>query len=217
MASAPSVTVRGTRKRYKVRTTTGQDIELQTLAEQKFYVGARDKYMTENKFTVASDLRALDRLLLLETQFYRWQWQLAAGVDYDLAHLEAADEAALRRSIKETAIQISQIQTDLGLTKAQRDKDDEDSVGAYLVKLRQRAKEFGVHRERQLGRALELLNETFALAGAYKRSNAKERTKLGFESAEDIVDWLIEVAQPRYEEVDAHFRENTQKFWAREL
>jgi hypothetical protein len=214
--ASPTVTVRQKRKRYKVTTTTGHEIELQSLAEQKFYVAARNKYLSDNKFTVASDMRALDRLLLMEVQMYRWQWQLAAGVDYDLEHLEASDEAALQKAIKETGIQVSQVQNDLGLTKAQRDKDDEDSVGAYLIKLRQRAKEFGVHREKQLGRALELMNECFGLAGAYKRSNAKERGKLGFESAEDIVDWLLEVAQPRFEEIDQHFRENNQKFWTRD-
>ena len=212
--ATPTVTVRSTRKRYKVRTTTGHEIELQSQGEQKYYVAARDKYLSENIFTVASDLRALDRLLLMEVQLYRWQWQLAAGVDYDLEHLEAGDEAALQKAIKETSLQVSQVQNDLGLTKAQREKDNEDSVGAYLVKLRTRAKEFGVHREKQLGRALELMNETFGIAGAYKRSNEKERQKLGFETAEDIVDWLLEVAQPRYEEIDQHFRQNTQKFWA---
>lgn len=211
--ASPSTTIRGTRKRFKVKTTTGHEIELQTPAEQKYYIGARDKYLTENKFTAASDLRALDRLLLLETQMHRYQWQLAAGVDYDLVDLDAGDEMALQKSIKETGAQISQVQNDLGLTKAQRDKDDEDSVGAYLVKLRQRAKEFGVHREKQLGRSLELMNEAIGIAGAYKRSNEKERRKLGFETAEDVVDWLVEVAQPRYEEIDEHFRQNVQRFW----
>lgn len=216
MAGSPTVTVRtGPRTRFAVKTCAGHEIELQSKKEQSFYVKARNKYLTDNKFTIDSDLRHLDRLLLMEVQMYRWQWQLAAGVDYDMESLEPTDEAALQRSIKETSIQISSLQNDLGLTKAQREKDNEESVGAYLVKLRQRAKQFGVFREKQLGRSLELMNELFALAGSYKRANEGERRKLGFETAEDVVDWIVEVAQPRYQEIDDYFRENEQRHWIR--
>lgn len=200
------------RKRYKVKTTTGQEIELQSPAEQSLYIEARNKYLSENRFTIASDLRALDRLLLMEVQMYRWQWQLASGVDYWLTELDASDETVLRRSIKETTAQISQVQNDLGLTLSQRNADV-DSVGAYIVTLKQRAKEFGVHRERQLGRALELMNEVISTVGAYQRSNSKERDKLGWNSAEDVLDWILEVVAPQYQAVDDHFRTHVQKYW----
>lgn len=215
MPSDPTVTV-SSRQRVKVTTVTGHELTLIDRREKKFYETARDRYQSEFTFTMANDLRALDRLLLLETQMFRWQWQLAAGIDYDGVDLDPTEEATLRRAIKETAPQISEIQKDLGLTKSQRENDDE-TVAAYLQKLRVRAKEHGVRREKQLGRALELLNELFAIAGAYKRSNQNERRKLGFENADDIVDWVLEVAQPRYDEIDQHFRESQQRFWIRDM
>lgn len=213
----PTVTVttsQSGRGRVKVKTVTGHELELVDKRERSVFETARDKYLTEFAFSMANDKRALDRLLLLETQMFRWQWQLAAGCDYDGVDLDPTEEAALRRAIKDTAPQISEIQKDLGLTKAQRESDDE-TPAAYLAKLRIRAKEHGVRREKQLGRALELSHELFAIAGAYKRSNLNERRKLGFESAEDVVDWVLEVMQPRFDEVDAYFRATSQKFWVR--
>lgn len=203
-------------KRKLVKTIAGQEIELQNEREAKMYIEARDKYLKENQFTVASDLRALDRLILFEVQAYRYQWQLNAGIDYDGHILEPADETSLLRALKETQAQISQIQNDLGLTKAQREKDQHDSVGAYIIKLRQRAKEFGIHREKQLGRALELINQLFSITGSYSRADEAERKKLGFENADQIVDWINEVMRPMYDEVDQYFRDNQQKYWIRD-
>lgn len=205
------------RTAHRVTSIGGQVLDLQTADEKKYYESARDKYLSENKFTHASDLRGLDRLLLLEVQVQRWQWQLAAGVDYDLNFLDAREEAALQKSLKETSAMISNIQMDLGLTKLQRDKEQADSVGAYLVQLKQRAKEMGVMREKQLGKALELTKELFNLVGAYQRSNEAERRKLGFESPEDILDWVTEVMKPSFDEVDEHFRKNQQRFWIRNV
>lgn len=213
--SQTSITTR--RARHKVATVTGQEIELLHLREKKFYETARDKYLSEFSFTIASDLRALDRLLLLETQMHRAQWYLAAGMDYDLCELDAKEEVALNRQVKEISAQIGEIQKDLGLTKAQRDKDSHESVGAYLKDLKIRAKEHGVKREKELGRALELCHELFGLAGAYQRANEHERKKLGFDSPDDLISWITDYMQPEFKAVDDHFREHQQKFWVRKL
>ena len=221
MTTTPTVNVNTSlgpnRTQHSVKSITGHDIELQTDKEKKYYEEARDKYLAENKFTAASDLRGLERLLLLEVQAYRCQWQIAAGVDYDLNFLTPQQETLLHKTMKELAPMISTLQNDLGLTKAQRDKDSHESVGAYINELKVRAKAFGVFREKQLGKALELTKELFSVAGAYKRSNDAERKKLGFESAEDVVDWVIEVMKPQFDEVDEYFREHDQKNWIRRV
>lgn len=205
------------RQTYKVRSATGQEIELQHLREKRFFETARDKYVAENVFTAASDLRGLDRLLLFETQVLRWQWQLAAGIDYDLVELDVKEQAEIRRSIKETEALISQLQNDLSLTKAQRDKAlTGDDVGQYLKNLQIRAKQFGVRRDAQIGKAIELLMETFSIAGSYQRSTEHERRKLGFETADDVLDWVMTVAKPQFDEIDAAFRKN-QTMWVRTL
>lgn len=205
------------RARHRVKSVTGMEIDLLHQREKKFYEQARDKYLNDFKFTAESDYRALDRLLLLETQMYRAQWMLAAGHDYDGVDLEPAETKALRAAEKDINAQITQIQKDLGLTKAQRDADAQaDSVGAYIMKLKQAAREHGIRRDRQVAKAIELTMELFAMAGAYSRSNENERKKLGIESAEDIVTWILEYMQPEFDEVDKAYRKN-QKMWVREL
>lgn len=206
------------RKTVRVKTIAGHDIELLHQREKRFYEEARDKYLSENKFTASSDLRALDRLLLFETQVYRWQWQLACGADYDMVELENSDMADLRRSIKDTESLISTLQNDLTLTKNQRDKSNNaESVGAYIENLRRRALEHGYHRDKQVGKAIELINELIAITGSFKRANEEERRKLGFEKADDIVDWVLEVLQPQYDAVDQWYRSNNQRYWVKDL
>jgi len=203
--------------RHKVKNLTGQEIQLLNAIEKAYYVEARDKYLAEFTFTIASDLRSLDRLLLLEVQMYRAQWFLSAGCDYQYVDLDPAEEVALRRTVKEAAAQIQEIQKDLGLVKSARDKESADSVGAYITQLKIAAKAHGVKREKELGKALELTHELFALCGAYQRSNEHERRKLGFESADDIIEWVMTYMREEFLAVDEHFRKNEQRFWVRNL
>lgn len=200
-----------------VKSIGGMEIQLQTQKEADFYTEAQARYQQDFTFTAASDNRALDRLILFETQVFRWSWQLAAGMDYDLVGLEPAEESTLRRSIKETEPLIAQIQIELGLTKTQRDKvKTADSVGDYIANLKIRAKEHGVRRDAQVGRAIELIMELFSIVDSYRRSDAHEKQKLGFEKDEDILDWIQEVMRPRFDEVDLAYRKN-QKMWVRTL
>jgi len=205
------------RARHEVQTLNGETIQVLHVNEKRFYEKARDRYLSEYQFTMANDLRTLDRLLLLEVQMHRYQWYLAAGMDYDAVDLDSKEEAELRKSVKELTAQINETQASLGLTKAQRDKQTVDSVGGYLTQLRQAAKAHGVMREKQLGKALELTKELFALVGAYRRSNETERRKLGFDGPEDILDWVWDYMKPEFDAVDEHFRKHEARFYRRQL
>lgn len=197
---------------YKVKTLSGQELELQDPSERKFYNDAQKKYVTENRFDVASDMRSLDRLIFLETLMHRWTCWLGSGRDYD-GFLTPQQEEQVRKNIKETSPILSTLQNDLGLTKSQREKDQFESVGAYIQKLQIAAKAHGIRREKQLTRALDLMNEVLSMAGTYLRSTETERQKLGFESGDDILTWIDQHARAEYDEVDQYFRANDQKFW----
>jgi hypothetical protein len=215
--ATPSVVITERPVRRQVKTVAGSEIDLLHEREVAFYESARDRYLTDFKFGLASDLRSLDRLLLLETQMYRCQWQLSAVTDYQGVDLDAGEEQLLRRAIKELGTQISEGQRDLGLTKVQRDKAQEDSVGAYLINLKIRAKEHGIKREREVSRAIELSKELFSLVGAYRRANEEERRKLGVESAEEILTWIWEYMRPEFDHIDELYRSGQQKFWIRSV
>lgn len=201
----------------RVHDLSGQELDLLTKAEQRFYEKAQAKYVGENTFTQASDERSLDRLVLFETLMFRWQSQIASGLDYDQNPLNNAEQEQIRKNMKEYAVAISAMHNELGLSKAQRDKDQHESVGAYIMNLQARAKEFGVHREKQVDLSLTLIHELFAHVGAFQRSDEYERGRLGFKTEADIVKWIVDVMEPRFKQFDDDFINNQQKYWRSSL
>jgi hypothetical protein len=197
----------------RVATPSGQYIEVLGDAERDFYEGQRKAYMAQNLFTNTSDLMDLDRLIFLELLIYRATSWIGAGRDYDGLPLSDSGETAQRRSLKETSALISVIKNDLGLTKSQRDKDAYSSVGTYITQLKQRAKEFGVHRERQVATGITLCKQLFAILGAYDRSDEVERRKIGFENADEILEWIRTVMVIEFDAIDTAFINGTQRYW----
>ncbi len=214
--TAPTVTSQGPRL-WKVKTLSGQEIEVQGTSERDFYRGQQTKYQAENSFTATTDLQDLDRLIFMELMTYRNTCWLASGKNYYSEMLGPSEEADCRRAIKENAPLISNVKNDLGLTKAQRDKEQFESVGKYLVDLKARAREHGINRENQLQKAIVLMNQLFSVVGAFDRADETERGKLGLETSDDVLDWIRDVMRPEFDSVDAYFRANQQKFWVRKL
>jgi len=200
-----------------VTNLAGTVITLLTQAEADFYLQAQQKYLAENTFTVASDLRAIDRLVLFETMVSRAQSFLASGYRYDGHTIGPSEETDLRRMLKETSALIQQIQEGLGLTKEARERDQADSVAGYIKTLQLAARAHGVKRERELGKALEILHEIFGMCGAYLRANTVERAKLGYDEPEDLLRIILEVHKPEFDLVDKHFRDHEQRFFVRDL
>lgn len=198
-----------------VKTVTHQEIQVLNQTEADFYNHRRDQYVRENAFTETSDLADLDRLLFFELMSYRWVTWLSSGVDYDGDTVEARDEDQLRKNLKDMNSSISEVKRDLGLTRNVREKEKIESVGAYLIDLKKRAKQFGIHRNRQVDEAMTLFMELKAIVGTYDRSNALERQKVGIESCDDIVDWVRANAIPRFDALDKHFRDSPdgQRYW----
>lgn len=201
----------------KVSTPSGQTIEVLGDAEKLFYEGQAKKYLAENKFTNVSDLLDLDRLVFLEMLVYRSSSWLGRGANYDGMPLSDRSEADQRKALKENSDLISKVKNDLGLTKSQRDKADYESVGAYVTKLKQRAKEFGVHREKQLAKGITLCQQLFSIVGAFERADQVEREKIGFPDAESVLEWITDIMRPEFDQVDAHFRAKQQRYWVRDI
>lgn len=203
--------------RFEVTTLNGEQISLLHRREREYYEKARDSYLEQYSFTMANDLRTLDRLLLMEVQMLRYQWYTMAGMDYEAVDLDPKEEAELRKAMKELTAQINETQTILGLSKKEREKQTVDSVGGYITQLQQAAKHHGVMREKQLGKAIELTKELFAMVNAFGRSNEQERRKLGYDGPEDILQWIEEYMQPEFNAIDEHFRKTEARFYRRSL
>jgi hypothetical protein len=200
-----------------VITPSGQTIEVLSNSERLFYEGQARRYQDENKFDNTSDLLDLDRLVFLELLVFRASSWLGRGTDYDGMVITDRAEADARKALKENSDLISRVKNDLGLTKSQRDKAQFESVGTYITQLKQRAKEFGIHREKQLAKGITLCQQLFSIVGAFDRADEVERGKIGFETEQDVLDWVRNVMRPEFDEVDRHFRANQQRYWVRDL
>jgi hypothetical protein len=196
---------------FEVTLVSGETLRVQTEVEARWFERAKNDYLAEAKFDDRTDLQDLDRLLCLELMQFRWNMHLAAGVDYE-GNLSEAE--ARRRNLKDQSAAITQLKESMGLTKKARNALlDAGNVAANWTTLKRRAKEFGHFREEQLRTALVLMNELSAIVGGFKRADAEERKKLGFESSDAIVDWIEEDMMPRYHAVDEHFRHTVQRLW----
>jgi len=197
-----------------VTTPVGSESPVMNQDEADYYNGQCNAYMSQFLFTNVADLADLSRVLFYELLMHRLSNWAATGVDYDGVTVDAAQ---VRRAIKEYGDSLSKVKNDLGMTKSQRDKEKEQDTGAYLVRLKQRAREFGIHRENQLRKALQLMNDLSYIVGSFDRSDQVERDKLGFSTEHDILEWIRETMLPEFIAVDDHFRQNQQRFWQQEL
>lgn len=199
----------------EVTLVSGKPAQVMTQTEAEWFNETRDSYLSQTKFTETTDLRDLDRLLVLELMVFRWTQHLAAGKDYDGFE---TDNEAVRKNIKEYSDQINKVKDSMGLNKKARDDAANDgNLASYISDLKSRARVFGIHRQRQLTEALTLFNQISGIVNAFYRSDKEEREKLGFEDEAAICEWLRDVAIPQYKAIDEFFRQNEQRYWIRSM
>jgi len=182
-------------------------------SEVSYFQERTKKYQSDNHFTNISDLQDLDRLIIAELLVWRWGMWVSQKRDY---WGEAIDENAWQKAIKEHSAEIRQLKKSLGLDKETRDKQrGEGSVDDYLNKLRARAKEFGIVRNEQAAKAIELFQELKALLVLHENCDETERREQKV-STEDLMDWLTSTAIPEFDKIDEDFRQSSQKYWIRQ-
>lgn len=200
---------------FEVGLVSGKTLKVMSETEAEWFTETRDTYLAQTKFTETTDLRDLDRLLVLELMTFRWTQHLAAGVGYDGFDI---DPEQLRKNIKEYSDQINKVKESMGLNKKSRDDIAADgNFAQWLGDLKARAKIFGIHRENQLTKALILINQLSGIVGTFDRSDEEERHKTGFESEHAIVEWIRHTLLPEYKAIDEHFRANEQRYWIRTM
>lgn len=192
--------------------------------ELNYYQDRARRYLEDNHFTNVSDLQDVDRMIMLETMCWRWSIWISQQKDY---WHDPIDEDALQKRINATSVELRQIKSALGIDKVSRDKQrGEDSVAKYIENLKIRAKQFGINRESQLDKALELFQELSRLVTLHDNCTDDERLETRVDNiagedlritTEDLLKWIREIAIPEYELIDAYFREHTQKLFIREM
>jgi hypothetical protein len=192
-------------------TPSGATITVMNQSEADYYDQVHKRYLTDNKFKNVSDILELDRILVMELMCYRWGIWILAEEDY---YGRKINPTEVQKSIETYSREIRGIKKDLGIDKSTRDKDKGDSVAEYIQMLGVRAKEFGIVRNNQAGKAIELLMEARALITLYENSSASERKEFGA-NLENIVDWF-KTKFEEFEQIDKDLRKN-QATWIRDL
>lgn len=179
------------------------------------YVKDRVKrYLTDNKFSNVADLQTLDQVITLETLVFRWSLWLSRQKDY---WDDDIDEKSFRSSVNDYVGEIRQIKKSLGIDKVARDKaKGEDSVHEYLANLRERAMAFGVHRDNQTAKAIELFQQLKMLLTLSENCDAIEQREMHC-TPDDVMEWIKTVAIPEFDQIDAYFRETNQRTWVRSM
>lgn len=197
----------------EVEGASGARFQVMGEAEAEWFNTNKERYLSEYKFENIADLQDLDRLLGLELLSYRYAAFLIQGSDYD-GHV--IDEKAVRDHKDKIDREIRQIKGDhMGMGRKGRMTAEQESAGDYLQDLLRRAREFGVHRDEQIAKSIDLLMEVKKLVGLHYRCDEEERFHLGVE-AEQILSWLRDVAIPEYDAIDDAFRKN-QRIWIKEV
>jgi hypothetical protein len=194
-----------------VTTPSGATITVMNQSEADYYDQVHKRYLTDNKFKNVSDILELDRILVMELMCYRWGIWILAEEDYFGRKINPTE---VQKSIETYSREIRGIKKDLGIDKSTRDKDKGDSVAEYIQMLGVRAKEFGITRNKQSGKAIEILMEARALITLYENSSDAERKEFKA-NINDIVDWF-KTRFSEFEEIDKDLRKN-QSTWIRDL
>ena len=196
---------------YPVIAPSGSEFQVMTPDEVSYFEDRVRRYMSDNHFVNIADLQDVDRMLIMELMCWRWGYWLSQERDY---FGQSVDLDALQKSLSDYSKELRLIKKGLGIDKSSRDREKSESVADFIESLRLRAKEFGVMRESQLTKALTLFNELKALLTLHDNCTEEERQENNIE-IHDLLDWIRNVAIPEYDEIDEHFRTNSQKFWIR--
>lgn len=197
---------------FAVKGASGTEYQVLTVEEANWFQDALSKYQDQYSFDNIADLQDLDRLLSMELLSYRYSAWMIREFDYEG---NIFDDKVVRDSKDKIDKQIISVKQHLGIGRKNRVESEQQSVSDYLENLLQRAGEFGVHRDSQNAKILNLFMDLKALIGLHDRSDEEERTHNKVHM-DDIVDWIRNVAIPEFEELDANFRVN-QKYWQKDL
>jgi hypothetical protein len=197
---------------FTVISPSGAPFIMLTQDEVDYFEDRSTRYVTTHVFHDVSDLQDVDRVIMMELMIWRWSNWLSMGADYYGQHVE---ERELRDYIKNYSLEVRQLKKLLGIDKAARDREKGESFPVYLEKLLDRAKQFGVMREKQLDKALILFNELKALVTLHDNCDEIERKENNCE-LDDIFEWIRTIAIPEYDLIDSYFQEHQQRAWIRE-
>ena len=206
-----------------IRMPSGSFQPVMNFREQQHLEHRVAQYHEHNQLTNIADLAELDRLLVLELMVHRIGVWLGQGRDYQG---EDINERQLQDQLNSHSTEIRLVKKTLGLDRPARERaKGEGSVAHYWEQLRVRAKAFGILRNEQSAKSIELAMQLISLIQVHDNAkDEKERENLHC-TQKDIMTWVREHFIPEMLAIDQKFRtEKTgvddvpaQTYWVREM
>lgn len=194
-----------------VTSPSGNLFFVMTDFEKEYFEDIATRYQKDNIFLNVSDLQDLDRVLIMELMIFRWSQWLSTEFDYFGERIMAED---LKKSVKDYSSELRLLKKALGVDKSSRERDKGESVAAYIENLKKRAGEFGIHRDNQTAKAIEILMELKAYITLFDNCLDDERKENKCDIP-DIIAW-IRAQMLDFDKLDDAFRKN-QKMWVKTL
>lgn len=169
------------------------------------------RYMSDNHFINVSDIREIDRMIVLELLTHRWQLWLSKERNY---YDEDINKKQLADMVKDASGEVRQLKKALGLDKTTRDRTrGDDSIAAHWDNLLRRAREFGYMRNQQYVATITAFQRIKAMIQFHDNCDRVERKENACE-IEDVMEVLREEVR-KFDEVDEEFRHQNQTLWIR--
>ncbi len=191
---------------------SGASFTVLTDQEEIYFNDIASRYISDNKFSNITDFQDIDRIIVMELLCWRWSLWLSKEIDY---WGEEVDVEAIKKNLNDYSKEIRLLKKSLGMDKPARDREKGENASDYLETLRRRAKEFGVVRNKQASKSIELFMELSALMTLHLNCNEEERRENNVE-VNDILKWIVEVAIPEFNKIDEEYRSTTMKYYDRE-
>lgn len=196
---------------HEVDLPSGAKLNVPTEEEAEYVRRMVEGYQTDYALTNISDIGEVDRCIGLELQMHRCQVWLARRSDYDGKHIE---EDKMMQRTRELSAEIRQVKKTLGVDRVARERQSgKGSVYEYIHNLLERARRFGLMRNAQMARAIQLAFKLISLRTAQKNAVTEKEIKMLGVSDADIMEWIDTVFTPAFYEIDEAYREGDQKMW----
>lgn len=170
-----------------------------------------ERYLKDNHFVNVSDFQDVDKMVTFELFVHRWSLWLSKGMDY---YGEEIDSQRLAATVASYSTELRLLKKNLGIDKPARDRSrGDDSIPAYLDALRQRALEFGYHRNAQAAHVMEAFQRMASLLTYH--DNCTEEERLEFSVTQDDVFAVFRDEIEAWNQLDEEFRTNVQQYWVR--
>jgi len=200
---------------YEVTLPSGATFDVLTADEAEQLTKKVEEYTSQYSLENVADLGDLDIVIQLELMVHRMTLWFSRRYDYDGKRV---DENQLAQRAKEISGELRQRKKLLGIDKVARDRArGEGSVHERMTNLLARAERFGIHRNKQSAKAIELAMELISMRNTSRNCPDDKMRKRLAVTDQDIMSWVDTYFTKEFQQLDIDYRNSDQRTWIRSM